>query len=222
MRQPLYKRLLSYIFDIPIESLQSDHNDSLDLVLSHGRYQLLTQGAIYSYEDKYDNFRLSFEKINLNNHDIQNVLLLGLGMASIPVILERIFNRAYAYTGIEVDDAVVYLASKYIINDLNSNVEIFETDAYIFMLQNTSKYDMICMDVFIDDKIPTPFQSLEFLNLLKNALNDNGILLFNWLAVTPDDIVKVEQYFEHKFLKVFPNSQSIILDNNRMLVNIKS
>lgn len=222
MKQALHNRLLSYIYDIEIESLSSEYNESLELVLSHGRYQLLTQGAIYSYEDKYDNFKFSFQKINLDLYNINNVLLLGLGMASIPVILERIFKKNYHYTGVEVDEAVIYLTSKYILDDLKSNIDIFETDAYLFMLQNQNKYDLICMDVFIDDKIPEKFQSIEYLQKLKDSLNQKGLIMFNWLAVTNYDIEIVEKYMNDVFIKIFPNGSNIILASNRMLVNIKT
>ncbi len=221
MQQTLIKKSLSYLFDIGIESISSDYNESLDLVLSHGRYQLLTKGAIYSYEDKYDNFKISFKKIDLDKYEIENVLILGLGMASIPIILERVLGKSYHYTGVEIDEAVIYLTSKYILDDLKSTIEIIQTDANIYMNQNTNKYDMVCMDVFIDDKIPDIFQTIEFLEKLKDSLSTNAVLLFNWLAVSREDIERVSEFYNNIFLKVFSEGQRIKLANNWMLVGEK-
>jgi len=218
MKKPLYKRILSYLFDINIESLSSDYNRSLDLVLSDGRYQLLTEGAIYSYEDKYDNFRKSFQRLDIENQDIDEVLILGFGLGSIPVILERCFGLDYHFTAVEIDASVIYLYSKYISDNLRSNIEIIEADAHLYMLQNSTKYDMICMDVFIGDQIPGVFKTIQFLESIKQSLNAGGLLMFNWLAVSRTDIQLVDEYMKQVFTQVFPSGYIISLNSNRMLI----
>ena len=55
MKQPLWKRWLSYLFEIHVESTSSDYNPHLHVSLNNGRYQLSTANAIYSFEDLYDN-----------------------------------------------------------------------------------------------------------------------------------------------------------------------
>ncbi|MFT4666971.1 MAG: spermidine synthase, partial [Gammaproteobacteria bacterium] len=182
MKAPLWKRLLSYIFELHIESTSSEHNPHLYVSLKNGRYQLSTANAIYSYGDLYDNFSGAFAKMDLEKAEISSVLVLGLGLGSIPIILEKVFNKQYNYTAVEIDEEIVYLASKYTLPDLESNIEIISTDASIFTLQCSQQYDLIAVDIFLDDVIPEHFQRASFLEQLKELLTTKGVVLYNHLA----------------------------------------
>jgi spermidine synthase len=217
MKQPLYKKALSYLRDIHIESTGSDYNEVLDLYLVKGRYQLCTENAIYSYGDKYDNFANAFHQVDLSK--VKDVLVLGLGLASIPFILEKIHKKDFAYTGVEIDDEVVYLASKYVLDDLKSEVQIYNTDAYAFMSLNESKYDLICMDVFVDDKIPEELESEDFLELLRDALTKEGILIYNRLSYPAIDKGATNTFYEQVFKQLFPRAKSYETGGNLMLFN---
>lgn len=50
---------------------------------------MCTAHAVYSYEDRYDNFVRAFKKAKLHDRKIDNVLILGFGLGSIPIILEN-------------------------------------------------------------------------------------------------------------------------------------
>lgn len=219
MKQPNYKILFSYVKDILIESTSSDYNEVLDLYLVNGQYQLCTEKAIYSYGDKYDNFAKVFEKINLE--PIQNVLVLGLGLASIPYILEKIHDKQYAYTGVEIDDEVIYLASKYVLDELKSEIYVVNTDALSFLAIDDNKYDLICMDVFVDDVIPEELQSLDYLEMLKDSISKNGWLVYNRLNLTHGDKMETKNFEESVFKNVFPDYGYIDTEGNRLLLNRK-
>lgn len=221
MRQNITKRLLSYLTDIPIEHVQSDYNQDLFVVLKNDRYQLCTENAIYSYGDKYENFRQCFGKISLPKSDDTDVLLLGFGMGSIPVILEKIFDKRYSYTGVEIDPKIIYLATKYVLSELKSEVSVIEADARVFIDANTTKYDMICIDIFVDDKIPDWFLTEEFLLKIRNAIVKNGVILFNHLGYTHEDVNTAKMYFSTVFLKVFPDGVMVNVHKNLMMVNRK-
>ena len=181
MKAGIVKKLLSYIVDIPIEQISSDYNEELSVLLVKGRYQLCTPNAIYSYADKYDNFKFSFDQLDLDTAEIENVLLLGFGLGSIPYMLEKMYCKNYSYTGVEIDDAIIYLASKYIMPELKSETELIQADAYSYILQNNIKYDLICIDIFVDDKIPQVFLDLDFLEDASENLSENGfIMLIIW------------------------------------------
>ncbi len=221
MKQPLWKRMLSYLFEIHIESASSEHNPHLYVSLRNGRYQLSTANAIYSYEDLYDNFLEAFKKIDLDKFKIQNVLILGFGLGSIPIILEQNFSKKYHYTGIEIDEEVLYLANKYALPQISSSIELICTDAVNFVKLSTSKYDMITVDLFQDDVIPEQFEQIEFLENLKNHLTSNGILLYNRLAYNEEDIKKSKHFYKDSFLKVFDKGQYLEVNDNWMLLNRK-
>lgn len=220
MNPGIFKKIRSYIQDVPIEFMESPYNESLQVLLSNGRYQLCTPNAIYSYADKYDNFRDSFENINLAN--IENVLILGFGLGSIPYMLEKKFGKRFTYTGVEIDEAVIYLASKYVLDELESDIEIVAADAWSYICQSSTKYDLICVDIFIDDKIPDVFLTEEFLANVKENLIDQGILMFNHLAFHGKDLEAAEKYYKDVFIKVFPFGYPLKVRTNMMMMSNKN
>lgn len=221
MQQSLWKRLLSYFMELHIESTSSEHNPNLYVVLNNGRYQLCTDNAIYSFSDLYDNFKVAFQKINLDQFEIKEVLVLGLGLASIPVILEKNFEKKYHYTTIEIDEEVNYLASKYVIPSLESNMTMICDDALGWVNRCEEKYDLITMDIFLDDIIPDQFETVEFLNSLKSILRPNGILMYNRLSLHDTDIAKCEQFFKDSFNPIFKDATYIEVRGNWILINRK-
>lgn len=219
MKQPIWKILLSYLTELHIESAPSEINPHLYVSLSKGRYQLSTANAVYSYGDLYDNYRKIFERMNLPNSQIEKVLILGFGLGSVPFMLEKKFEQKYHYTGIEIDENVVYLAEKYVISELNSPIEIYCADAFSFVMQTSEKFDLIAMDVFLDDIIPNNFQSQEFLIALKDLIEENGLLLYNRLSLTEQDQNDTQAFYESEFLTVFPNGTYLDVGGNWMLMN---
>jgi len=215
---PLWKRLLSYLFELHVESTSSEHNPHLYVSLKNGRYQLSTANAIYSYGDLYDNFSGAFQQLNLEQRAIKNVLILGFGLGSIPVILEKM-KLQYNYTAVEIDEEVVYLASKYVVPDLQSKLDIICADAFIFMALNKNKYDMIAVDLFLDDIIPDKFQQTDFLHYLQEALSPSGLLLYNRLNYTEADCEVNKVFYENMFKRVFDGGRYLEVKGNWMLVN---
>jgi spermidine synthase len=221
MKQPFWKRFLSHLFEIHIESTSSEHNPHLYVSLRKGRYQLSTANAIYSFEDLYYNFSDAFTAIDLDKMDIQNVLILGFGLGSIPVILEQNFKKKYHYTGIEIDEEVLYLASKYALPEISSGVELICANAIDFVNQSTQKYDMIAVDLFQDDIIPEQFEQLVFLENLKKLLTPKGAILYNRLAHNAEDIKQSKSFYHDAFIKVFTKGTYLEVNDNWMLLNRK-
>jgi len=219
MKQPLWKCLLSYFKDVHIESATSIFNDELNVLLVKGEYQLVTPEAIYSYGKRYDNFFKAFKQIDLNNENIDSVLLLGLGLGSIPLMLENHFKKNYRYTAVEIDDDIINLASKYVLNHLDSEITTICTDAIKFVQIDQNQYDLVAMDVFISDYIPSEFETEEFLQNLKNRIAPDGLLMFNRLYFFEKDKVKTEKYFDNTFKKVFPNGRRLNINGNWILLN---
>jgi len=203
--------------EIHLESSSSEHNEELHISLSKGRLQLSTANAIYSYADKYKNFYKTFERINLNE-TIEDVLILGFGLGSIPFMLENKFDKKFKYTGVELDDEVIYLASKYVLADLQSDVLLIEADAINYMHQCTQAFDLICIDIFVDDKIPEVFLTKDFLQLVKESLTENGQVIFNHLADRPSYEKKAKDYYSNVFTKVFTQSKYLQVLGNGMMI----
>ena len=221
LKPPLWKRLLSYFVELHIESSPSEVNPHLYVSLKNGRYQLCTANAVYSFEDLYTNFLWAFERLELDKAPGKEVLVLGLGLGSIPFILENNLGRQFRYTAVELDEAVIYLANQYWLDGLSSPVTTICADAYAFLLQNEEQYSMICMDIFLDDLVPKPFESPEFLEALKDALAPGGLLLYNRLADNLRDQQATQLFFEQRFLPVFPQGAYLDVGGNWILLNHK-
>ncbi len=221
MKQPFWKYILSYIHPFTIEVVEGQYNPYLEVVYSQGRYRLDTENAIYSYQDLYTNYLYSFKQIDLEKLPGKDVLILGFGLGSIPYMLEEVFGKEYNYTAIEIDEEVIGLAHKYTMSSLNSNIEYVCADAGLFVAQCERKFDLICMDVFMDDLVPLEFEATGFLYKLKQLIKADGLLLYNRLFNSPNDKVLTRRFFENNFKQVFEDGTYLNVDGNWMLLNRK-
>lgn len=217
MKIPILTSLASYIKEIPVETIRSTFNNQLELYVKNGEYQLCTEHAVYSYGQRYTNFKYCFEKLQLAH--ISEVLVLGFGLGSIVTILERNYPNKFAFTCIELDESVIYLASKYITPDIKSYLDIIQADATAFVQYTEEKYDLICVDLFIDDLIPEVAKSRIFLEDCAECLSPNGLLVSNHLGFNKNDKKAAIQYFENIFCAVFPKSEMLSIGKNIMMVN---
>ncbi len=210
---------MSYFWEVPIETISSDEHEMLQVLYIQGQYQLVSPNAIYSYGELYSNFLRAFQKLNITSWKGEKVLILGLGLGSIPLMLEKKFKREFQYTIVEFDEAVIHLAEKYVLKHLHAPIEVIHADALAFVSQSEESFDMICMDIFFDDTIPTQFESIDFLNNLKAMLRPEGLLLYNRLALNAQDRLKSQQFFDTDFKAVFPNGVKMDVGRNWMLLN---
>lgn len=195
------------------------HNAELKVVLHRGRYKLLTDGAIYSYGDLYSNFRKSFEQFDWRHNPVRSCLILGLGLGSIPDMLTTRFKKSIRFTAVEIDEVVTRLAYDYVLNPKHIQVDVFTADAASFLEWHRGKYDMICSDVFVGDKIPESLQSIEALRRMNDMLKPGGILLYNRLSRFKPDIDKSLRFRDEVFLRVFPEGGFLDVDGNWMFVS---
>ena len=221
MKQPLWKRWISYVYELHIESVSSEYNPHLYVSLRDGRYQLCTANAIYSFEDRYDNFTEAFKYIDLDRLPGNRVLILGFGLASVPIILEKKLGRMYHYTGVEIDEEVLYLANKYVMDELVANFDLIAADAHAFTMLCEEQFDLVIMDVFFDDLIPDEFETPEFLQRLKDITKPDGLMLYNRLAFNKRDIKNTKIFYDNTFTKIFEDGTFLEVKGNWMLMNNK-
>jgi spermidine synthase len=216
---PAWKRLASYLVDMPVEKASTSLNPSLELCLRQGRYYLSTPNAVYSYEDLYDNFSKTFKRLNFTSIPGNDVLLLGFGMASIPIILEKIHRKNYRYTGVEADAVIAGWAEIYILPNLRSEVEIHLEDAISFVHDCRRQFGLVIVDLFLDEIVPDAAETAGFLKNLQSLLLPGGLLLYNRLADTPAFLEKTNRFYETTFKSAFPEAVFFDLGTNRMLLN---
>lgn len=195
---PAWKKILSYFFELPLETILSNQQLPLTVCYHRGRFQLYSENAIYSWDDLYTQFRDVFNYLSIEIKEKKEVLLLGLGLGSIPYLLEKKMGVNAYYTAIELDEQVIYLAEKYTLQFLNSSISTIQADALAFPFYTEEKFDLICFDVFNDHLTPLDFFSSEYLEALKDCMEPNGLLLFNVLRAQNPPI--------HPILNVFPEA----------------
>ncbi len=218
MRIPFWKKWLSYLTPITLEETSSAQNPELAVVLSQGRLQLLSGNAIYSWDDLYRNFTISLGKLHLEKRDYHDVLLLGLGLGSVPYILEKVYNRDYRFVAVEWDEAVADLAQRYTLNRLKSPVEVVTADAEIFVQVCEESFDLVIVDIFEDDLVPPQFEASDFLENCAELLHPGGILLFNRLHGDHKDKVAAERFYEKTFSVVFPDASYMDTGGNWIMM----
>lgn len=219
MRIPVWKKWLSHFIELELEQLDSHYGHTLSLCLSDGRFQLNTDRAIYSWEDKYDNFFRAFKQLKLEDLPGKEALILGFGLGSIPQMLERNFKQNLIFTGVEIDDQVIYLAEKYICHQLKSPLQLIQASAEIFVEITEETYDLICVDIFINDQIPAPIRSHVFLEQVRACLNEGGVVLFNHLANREAERKSAETFFNNAFRSVFPDATLLDVEGNFIFVS---
>ena len=212
-----FARIMSFFFRYTLEKRKSKWSENVALCLNKGTMELSTENAIYSYGKNYYAFADAYNKLNVKKYPIKNVLILGMGMGSIVEILEQYFDKL-DFTGIEADSVIIELYKKYIQPKEGFNVNVIEHDAYEFVKDNTNQYDMINIDIFIDDVIPHPFHDHAFLENIKRGLSPEGIVLFNRLDSKAAYRQYNKEYWEKVFCSVFKNSQSLKIRGNLVLV----
>lgn len=187
----------------------------------NGKYILNTPKANYSYGVSHKAFRKIFIKVGIPSRNLNNVLLLGFGSGGIVSILHEEFKISCSVTAIEKDPIILEIGEKYFNIQRFKNLKINISDAFEFVKNCKDKFDLIAFDVYIDNVIPSEFETKDFLLLLKNILSKEGILVYNKDISTPDMKEKLvnlklsfkEAFNDFDFFNISKNSVFLIYEN---------
>lgn len=205
-KQPFLTTLSSYISPCHIEQRKGQITPFLEVVLDSGKLLLNTSLVNYSYGSLHDIFHKTFKKLNIREREIKNVLILGFGAGSIASLLTDTFHKNCTITGVEADKVVIELAKKYFNIDRQKKLTIHETDAYNFVLKCPEKYDLIAVDIFVDDETPQKFSDDHFLSALGNLLAQSGIICYNRMLATSRSEKQENELIESFNHLIGPNS----------------
>lgn len=112
------------------------------------------------------------------NKDVADtdVLILGMGTGTYATQCEK-YMGGMNIEGVEIDDKITKLSRKYF--SLSDNIPVTTYDGRAFLNATDKKYDIIMVDAYQDITIPFQMSSKEFFTLVKNHLNDNGVMVVN-------------------------------------------
>ena len=111
----------------------------------------------------------------------QSFLILGLGGGSIPRMLFAA-RSGVAIDTVEIDPAVRELARRYFQVDAGPRFKVYLEDAVAFLEHCTARYDVIMVDAYVGEQFPERCATREFLSRARGCLNDDGVLVVNWMS----------------------------------------
>lgn len=221
-----YQTLCSYLYEVLLETASSPYNPYLEVVLSRGRVRLNTENITYSYEDLCANYYTAFEQLHVRQRQLANVLVLGFGLGSVPIMLQRNFGQNARYVGVDIDAIVLQLAHKYMPKAVAARTTLHCADAYTWVQTHTppnNGYELIAVDIFIGKDTPSPFCSPDFLQSVERLLTpQDGIIVYNALADTPEQKLKAQHFYDTVFSATFAQSFVIPTASNLMLVAVST
>lgn len=108
----------------------------------------------------------------------KSVLLIGLGGASIPKFIQDRFPGV-ALDIVEIDPDILKVSQDYFFFKPGKNTRVFIVDGRIYLKKSDQKYDVIMIDAFAGDRIPFHMTTLEFMALVKERLQPDGVFAMN-------------------------------------------
>ncbi len=166
--------------------IRSKFSGILEINYVDGQKVLDSKNTSYSYGNLQKVWELTLDQIPFRG--IERILILGMGGGSSIELLRDKFKFTGKIVAVEIDPVIIDIA-RYEFNIIpNKDLKIECIDAAEYVTKKTRKFDLILVDVFIDDKIPGKLLSREFWKHLSQKTNLGGRILFN--AFTDVDKIK--------------------------------
>lgn len=169
-------KLLSYLYPIT-KKIQSEFSGVLEITWYNGKKHLNTKNANYSYGSLQRILKFGLKHIDLNK--VNSILLLGLGGGSVIETLRKDFSYSKQITAVDIDPTVIDIARNEFGLKEDEKLKIVCEDALVFMQLNSTSFDLIIIDLFIDTDVPKAFLMMPFWKDILKASSSNGAILFN-------------------------------------------
>ena len=134
----------------------------------------------------------------LSSDKAHDILILGAGGFTI-----GLNDTKNQYIYLDVEPRLKEISEKYFLKkSLSDNKKFVVQDAYLYMLTDREKYDVIILDVYSSRyDIPVNFVSYDFFKMVKDHLKPNGIMVAN--IITASD-------FSNDFSKRIDNTLKLV------------
>ncbi|MCL2503632.1 MAG: fused MFS/spermidine synthase [Coriobacteriia bacterium] len=154
-----------------------------DSTIRHLRFDRSHQSAMF-LDDTYDT-PFSYPKYLhvavAAKPDSEKVLVVGLGGGS---FIKRAWRDYPNMTidVVEIDPKVILVASKYFDMPEDERIRIHAEDGRRFLAGTDEKYDLIVMDAYYADALPSHLVTAEFFEEAKAHLTPDGVLAYNMIG----------------------------------------
>jgi spermidine synthase len=143
----------------------------------------------------------------------RRVLIIGLGAGILPNVFSNILPDA-EITVVEIDPVMVEIARRFFGFRTTDRVTVVEDDGAVFVRtakREGASYDLVLLDAFSGDGLPTHLVSREFLSEIKAIIGQYGVLAANILSA--EDVFR---NISSNFRSVY--SEYILLQAKKKLV----
>lgn len=144
----------------------------------------------------------------------QKVLCLGLGAGSIPSFLH--FNFPWMEIDcVEYNPAVIDVAYKWFRLPQCEQLKTFEDDALTYVASCDKEYDLIFIDTYSSNKIPSHLKSDLFIQGVSDLLSSDGVAVSNiWIneRTYENELNQWHRFFTNVFTRTnVPKSGNLVL-----------
>ena len=214
MKKIDWKYIISFFAGSLVKETQSLLNGKLKVYYINGKYILNAADTNYSYGELHIGFQKIFQKIKLNEKQFKNVLVLGFGTGSVVSIIQEELKINCSFVAIEKDKNVLELGNEFFEISRFKNLKIIETDAFDFVKNCNTKFDLVIFDIYINNEIPSQFETEVFFHSLKKVIAQNGTLIYN-KDINSKAMKNNLANLTNLFSKYFPEFQKIqVVKNN--------
>lgn len=166
-----------------IRKIRSKYSGVLEITYDRGQKVLDSRNTSYSYGNLQRVWDKVLQRIRLK--DVNRTLILGMGAGSSIQLLREKYNYDRKIVAVELDPVIVEIARDEFGIRPDNNLRIETTDAAEYVRRKTRKFDLILIDLFIDNKVPEILLQRPFWENTSRKTEQGGIILFN--AFLDDD-----------------------------------
>ena len=142
-----------------------------------------------------------------------DILVLGMGTGTYAKQCMTYFKGVTA-EGVEIDEKITDLAHMYF--ELPEEVKVTTYDGRAFLSACDKKYDVIMVDAYQDITIPFQMSSVEFFRLVKEHLNEGGVMVVN-MNMRSESSDGINGYLSDTISEVFGNIYTAEVPNTTNL-----
>ncbi|HLG03687.1 MAG TPA: methyltransferase domain-containing protein [Bacteroidia bacterium] len=178
----------------------------LEITYERGRKVLNGERVNYSFGTLHEVFRIAFEVAKVKQQNPQSVLILGFGAGSIATILTKELSLRPMIIGIEADETVIRIFRDEFDGKNYPDLELRQERAEHYVATTTKKFDLIAIDVFVEEFVPPEIRSEEFLMHVRRLLQKGGMVVMNEIAAE-----NASDEFHARFKRILPEMQMHII-----------
>ncbi len=147
----------------------------------------------------YDYALASTMMADVNETENLDILILGMGTGTFATQCDIYFDNL-TMEGVEIDEDITDLAVEYF--HLSEDVPVYTYDGRAYLNAVDKTYDVIMVDAYQDITIPFQMSTIEFFTLVKEHLNEGGVMVIN-MNMRGQDEGNINQYLADTVSNVF-------------------